>query len=198
MQILLLAGSSRPHSNSLLAARFLGNLLHNGRNDSVQIVDLSHEALPAVGRGSLDVNQLTPFQQELTEAWGKARLVIITAPEYNWSTNAELINMAHQLGTKAFAPLFKEKVFAFAGVSTGRGGRQSALELMMIFNKIISFSDSESVVCPKLWESHETHRNIDAASLGSANEVYTESARQFLTYALRLSRRWERSESNIP
>jgi chromate reductase len=131
------------------------------------------------------------FQKDLIEKWHNAALVIITAPEYNWSTNAELINLAHQLGTKNHAYLFNNKVFAFVGVSTGRGGRQSALEQMMIFNKIISFTNNQSIVCPKLWESHETHLNINTTTLLSENKVYTDSAQNFLDYAITTTKRWQ-------
>jgi chromate reductase len=82
-------------------------------------------------------------------------------------------------------------VFAFVGVSTGRGGRQSAIELMMIFNKIISFTNNYSIVCPKLWESHETHLNIQAASLQSENKAYIDGARNFMDYAIQITKRWQ-------
>lgn len=191
MQILILSGSSRKNSNSLLVAKYLTKL--TGQQDGLNfgIIDLSDEQIPTVGRGSIDPENLTDFQRNLIEKWHAASLVIFTAPEYNWSTNAELINLAHQLGNKNHAYLFNNKVFSFVGVSTGRGGRQSALELMMIFNKIISFTNNQSIVCPKLWESHETHLNINADSLLSDNKVYKESAKNFLDYSIQIAKRWQ-------
>lgn len=154
------------------------------------IIDLAEEQIPTVGRGNIDPENLSDFQRHLIEKWAAASVIIITAPEYNWSTNAEIINLAHQLGNKNHAYLFNNKVFAFVGVSTGRGGRQSALELMMIFNKIISFTNNQSIVSPKLWESHETHLNINAGTLISENKVYMESAKIFLDYTIEIAKRW--------
>jgi len=191
MQILILSGSSRKNSNSLLVSKYLTSL--NGQNNELNftIIDLAEEQIPTVGRGGIDPENLSDFQKKLIESWHAAALIIVTAPEYNWSTNAELINLAHQLGTKNHAHLFSNKVFAFVGVSTGRGGRQSALELMMIFNKIISFTNNQSIVCPKLWESHETHLNINVDSLLSENKIYEDSAKSFLDYAVEMTKRWQ-------
>lgn len=192
MQILILSGSSRKNSNSLLVSKYLTSL--NGQNDELNftIIDLAEEQIPTVGRGGIDPENLSDFQKKLIESWHAAALIIVTAPEYNWSTNAELINLAHQLGNKNHAHLFSHKVFAFVGVSTGRGGRQSALELMMIFNKIISFTNNQSIVCPKLWESHETHLNINVDSLLSENKIYEDSAKSFLDYAVEMTKRWKK------
>jgi chromate reductase len=191
MQILILSGSSRKNSNSLLVALYLTKLSNQQDGLNFSIIDLAEEQIPTVGRGSIDPENLSDFQRNLIEKWHAASLIIVTAPEYNWSTNAELINLAHQLGNKNHGYLFNNKVFAFVGVSTGRGGRQSALELMMIFNKIISFTNNQSIVCPKLWESHETHLNINADSLLSDNKVYTESAKNFLDYSVEIAKRWQ-------
>lgn len=191
MQILILSGSSRKNSNSLLVAKYLTKLSNQQDGLNFSIIDLAEEQIPTVGRGSIDPENLSDFQRNLIEKWHAASLIIVTAPEYNWSTNAELINLAHQLGNKNHGYLFNNKVFAFVGVSTGRGGRQSALELMMIFNKIISFTNNKSIVCPKLWESHETHLNINADSLLSDNKVYTESAKNFLDYSVEIAKRWQ-------
>ncbi|MEY3321573.1 MAG: hypothetical protein RLZZ417_1156 [Bacteroidota bacterium] len=191
MQILILSGSSRKNSNSLLVAKYLTKLSNQQDGLNFSIIDLAEEQIPTVGRGSIDPENLSDFQRNLIEKWHAASLIIVTAPEYNWSTNAELINLAHQLGNKNHGYLFNNKVFAFVGVSTGRGGRQSALELMMIFNKIISFTNNQSIVCPKLWESHETHLNINADSLLSDNKVYTESAKNFLDYSVEIAKRWQ-------
>jgi chromate reductase len=62
---------------------------------------------------------------------------------------------------------------------------------MMIFNKIISFTNNQSIVCPKLWESHETHLNINTTTLLSENKVYADSAQNFLDYAITITKRWQ-------
>jgi chromate reductase len=63
---------------------------------------------------------------------------------------------------------------------------------MMIFNKIISFTNNQSIVCPKLWESHETHLNINVDSLLSENKIYEDSAKSFLDYAVEMTKRWQK------
>jgi chromate reductase len=191
MQILILSGSSRKNSNSLLVSKYLTSLSIPNSTPIFSIVDLAEEQIPTIGRGSIDPENLSDFQINLLDKWQAASLVIIAAPEYNWSTNSEVINLAHQLGTKHHAHLFHDKVFAFVGVSTGRGGRQSALELMMIFNKIISFTNNQSIVCPRLWESHETHLNIKTEGLHSENTTYQEGAQSFLDYAVAVTKRWQ-------
>jgi chromate reductase len=158
--------------------------------NDVELFDFEEVDVPMVGRGSLDKNQLTPFQKQLLATWSTADLVIFTLPEYNWTTSAEFINTLHQLGGKDFAHLFNEKVFALVGVSTGRGGRQPCLEINMVINKLISFLNQYAVVSPKLFESHETNKNLDEEGNSTGNPIYEKGVKDFVSYTLKIARKW--------
>jgi chromate reductase len=57
-------------------------------------------------------------------------------------------------------------------------------------NKIISFTNSYSIVSPKLYESHETPANLDADGNFVGHEVYNRTARAFVEYTLNIAQRW--------
>jgi chromate reductase, NAD(P)H dehydrogenase (quinone) len=156
----------------------------------VEVFDFRACDIPMVGRGHLDKNHLTPFQQQLHDTWAAADLVIFTLPEYNWSTSGEFINALHQLGDKGFVHLFNEKVFALVGVSSGRGGRQPCLEVTTMLNKLISFLHQYSVVSPKLFESHETGHNLDDEGHSTGNPIYEKGVKDFVNYSLKIARKW--------
>ena len=56
---------------------------------------------------------------------------------------------------------------------------------------VSQWRSQESIVCPKLWESHETHLNINKESLLSENQVYADSAQNFMDYAITMAKRWQ-------
>ncbi|WP_332369434.1 hypothetical protein [Spirosoma telluris] len=76
------------------------------------------------------------------------------------------------------------------GISNGRGGRQPALDMTTVVNKIISFTHSYSIVSPKLYESHETDKNLDENGHFNGHEVYERTAKAFLEYTLNVAQRW--------
>lgn len=76
------------------------------------------------------------------------------------------------------------------GISNGRGGRQPALDMTTVMNKLISFTNSYSIVSPKLYESHETDKNLDEHGHFVGHEIYERTARAFLTYTLTVAQRW--------
>jgi len=194
MHIALIATSSRPNSNSLRFVNYLNQLLSESNQHTVQIVTYEHYDIPFVGQGNLNPNALTPFQQELTSAWAAADLIIFALPEYNWTAPAQATNAIHQLGTPAFKHLFADKVFAMAGISNGRGGRQPALDMGTVVNKLISFTNSYSIVSPKLYESHETDKNLDMDGQFIGHEVYERTVRSFVDYTLAVAQRWVATE----
>ena len=77
-----------------------------------------------------------------------------------------------------------------AGISNGRGGRQPALDMTTVVNKIISFTNSYSIVSPKLYESHDTAINLDENGQFMGHEVYERTAKAFLAYTLNVAQRW--------
>jgi len=189
VKIAIISGSPRQESNSVKVARYLKSLFVSPESD-VSLFDFEEIDIPMVGRGSLDKDNLTPFQQKLVSVWGEADLVIFTIPEYNWMTSGEFVNMLHQVGTKPFAHLFDQKVFALVGVSTGRGGRRPCLEMTTMINKLISFLNQHSIVSPKLYESHETGKNLDADGNSTGNEIYEKGLKDFVNYTLQIARQW--------
>lgn len=189
MNIAIISTSSRPSSNSLRFSRFLRNLLTEKGHEAT-IIDFEHYDIPFSGQGSLKKEALTPFQQALTSAWEAADVVFFALPEYNWTAPPQATNLIHQTGGPAFKHLFANKVFAMVGVSNGRGGRQPALDMTTVTNKIISFTNSYSIVSPKLYESHETDKNLDETGEFIGHEVYNNTVRAFVDYTLSVAQRW--------
>ena len=190
MNIALISTSSRKNSNTLRFINYTKNVLtESGRHD-VSIVTFEHYDIPFVGQGSVKKDDLTAFQQELIGAWEAADLVIFAMPEYNWTAPPQATNTIHQLGGPAFKHLFENKVFAMVGISNGRGGRQPALDMTTVLNKIISFTNSYSIVSPKLYESHETDKNLDENGQFVGHEVYARTSQAFLDYTLNVAARW--------
>lgn len=190
MKISLISTSSRKNSNSLRFVNYLRHILAEEGQHEVSIVNFEHYDIPLVGQGSVKKDSLTPFQDELISAWEAADLVIFAMPEYNWTAPPQATNAIHQLGGPAFKHLFDNKVFAMVGISNGRGGRQPALDMTTVVNKIISFTSSYSIVSPKLYESHETDKNLDEQGHFNGHEVYERTARAFVEYTLNVAQRW--------
>ncbi len=190
MNIAIIATSPRKNSNSLRFSKYLQKITQSSGYENITVVDFHHFDIPSVGRGTVNKDALTDFQSELITAWGNADLVFFVTPEYNFTVNGDLLNAFHQLGSKDFAHLFNNKVFAFAGVSSGRGGKVPCLELTTVVNKIINFSNQYSVVSPRIYESHETHKNLDENSDSVGNLIYESSVKAFVDYALEVTKRW--------
>jgi len=190
MNIAIISTSSRSNSNTLRFTKFLQNILNESGEHEVSLVDFEQYDIPYVGQGSVDKDNLTPFQQELIGAWSAADLVIFAAPEYNWTAPPQATNTVHQLGGPASKHLFDNKTFAMAGVSAGRGGRQPALDMTTVVNKIISFTNCYSVISPKLYESHDTPANLDADGNFVGHEVYDRTVHAFVEYTLNVAQRW--------
>ena len=190
MKIALISTSSRKNSNSLRFVSYLRHVLAEESQHEVSLVTFEEYDIPLVGQGSLKKEALTPFQSELVSTWEAADLVIFAMPEYNWTAPPQATNTIHQLGGPTFKHLFDNKVFAMVGVSNGRGGRQPALDMTTVVNKLISFTNSYSIVSPKLYESHETDKNLDENGQFIGHEVYERTARAFLDYTLTVTQRW--------
>ena len=191
MNIALISTSSRPKSNTLRFINFLRNVLAESGQHTISIVDFEQYDIPFVGQGSVNKDELTPFQHELIGAWQAADLVIFAMPEYNWTAPPQATNLIHQLGGPAFKQLFDDKVFAMVGVSSGRGGRQPALDMTTVLNKTISFTNSYSIISPKLYESHDTPANLNESGEFVGHEVYDRTVRAFADYTLNVAHRWE-------
>lgn len=190
MNIAIISTSSRPNSNTLRFTKFLRNILSESKEHQLSLVNFEQYDIPFVGQQGVDKDNLTAFQQELIGAWEAADLVIFAAPEYNWTAPPQATNAIHQLGSPAFKHLFDDKVFAMAGVSSGRGGRQPALDMTTVMNKMISFANCYAIVSPKLYESHDTPANLNEAGEFVGHEVYDRTVRAFIDYTLNVAQRW--------
>ncbi|MEZ0539940.1 NAD(P)H-dependent oxidoreductase [Fibrella arboris] len=190
MKIALISTSPRAKSNTLRFCHFAKNVLQESGQHEVTVVDFEAYDLPFVGTAWVQPDTLSPFQEKLITAWGEADLVFFASPEYNWTATPQVINAFNTLGGPAFKHLFENKVFAMVGTSNGRGGRQPALDMTTVLNKVISFTNSYSIISPKLYESHETDKNLDAAGQFIGHEVYDRTVRAFITYSLAVAQRW--------
>ncbi len=190
MNITVLSTSPRQGSNSLKVAKAIEKLCAKQGHSQTHLFSFEHYDLPMVGQGSLDKHQLTEFQSGLVTNWEKGQVVFMVVPEYNWITSGQLINAIHQLGGNDFGHLFDDKVFAMCGVSSGRGGRLPGIEMMTMVNKMISFLDKRAIVSPKIFESHETHKNVDEAGNFQDNQIYVDGITAFVAYTLDIAQRW--------
>lgn len=190
MKIALISTSSRKNSNSLRFVNYLRQVLTEDDHHDVSIINFEQYDIPFAGQAALKKDELTPFQEELISTWSAADLVIFAMPEYNWTAPPQATNTIHQLGGPNFKYLFDNKVFAMVGVSSGRGGRQPALDMTTVVNKIISFTNSYSIVSPKLYESHETGQNLDENGTFVGHQIYDQTARAFVNYTLNVAQRW--------
>jgi chromate reductase len=190
MNLAIISTSPRSGSNSLKVARYFRRLGEASGNVTITLTDFEDADIPLVGRGALDPEKLTAFQEKLVTSWKNADLVLFIVPEYNWITGGELINAFHQLGSKHFTSLFNDKVFAFAGVSNGKGGRRPGIEMTTLVNKIISVLSGKSIVAPKIFESQYTQNVLDAEGESKGDASYEKAAKDFLAYNLAVAERW--------
>ncbi len=190
LKISIISSSPRKNSSSLRVAKRIKQVIETKDFSQSLIVNFENYDIPLVGQGEINQAKLTDFQRQLTQVWENSNLLFFIVPEYNWFTSPQLINTIHQLGGEPFSYLFDNKTFAFCGVSSGRGGRMPALEMTTLFNKIISFTNKYSVISPKIYESHETAKNIDENGNSLGNTFYDKSLEQFIDYAINVAERW--------
>ncbi|MCX6186996.1 MAG: NAD(P)H-dependent oxidoreductase [Bacteroidetes bacterium] len=188
MKIAILSGSARTNNNTLRVAKALSNELSTLHD--VSIVDFVNYDIPLMVQGSLNKEALSEFQKLLVQTIDEAQVIITLSPEYNWSITPELLNMYHALGVKDFAHLFHNKVFAFVGVSAGRGGKAPCLQMMQICNKVVSFTGGMSVVSAKIFESHETKNVLDEHGNSTGNAIYDKGLQDFTNYTMAVADKW--------
>lgn len=191
MKACIISGSPQANSNTLRFSKALKHILDE-QHIPTSIVHFEQYDIPFIHQGELSEATFTPFQKELYEKVSEAQLVFICSPEYNWMPSAELINMLHQIGSKTFKPFFNNKVFAVAGVSTGRGGKMPCIQLNYVLNKLINHLDCDSTVSSRNFESHYTHKELDEAGHKLGNEMYDKGIRAFVDFALRTAVRWHK------
>jgi len=189
MNIAILSGSGRANNNTLRVSKAI-DLRCKLLGYDTSFVDFQYYDIPLINQGTIEESTFTVFQQKLADAMLAANCIVIITPEYNWSTTPEILNFLHRLGDKKFKHLFNEKVFAAVGVSTGKGGKVPALHIHTILNKIISFTDLNSVVSSKIFESHFTKEVLDENGVSLGNAIYDAGLDDFIHYTLRITKRW--------
>lgn len=189
MNIQIQAGSPQKNSLSLRVAKAIAKQI--GTEHTHNIVDFNHYDIPFINQGSVEMDNLTPFQQQLINGWADAKLVIVVSPEYNWFPSAELINTLHQLGSRQHKNLFDGKVFAFAGVSNGRGGRMPTMQLTTVYNKLINVLATRSFSSGKTFESQFTQNVLDENGDSLGNAEYDKGLKAFVDYSLDMASRWQ-------
>ncbi len=187
MQVLIISGSPRANSNSFRLGNYFKQVFTAQAHQVLDVIDLFENDLPRVGRPKPDPEALTPFQERLINGWRAAQIVVIIAPEYNWTTSGELIDMLHVLGGKPFLDLFDKKVFAIAGSSSGRGGKMPAVQISNVLSKIISFSGNISLVSPLIMEAHDVNQNIDTENNSTGNQRFEKTALDFINYCVSIA-----------
>ncbi len=191
LNISIISGSSRKYSNSLRLCKAIEKILRNNPDiQNIFLLDIVENDFPSIGRQEIEYTSLSEYQRNFINSLENSQLILICLPEYNWNTNPELINIFHQIGKSSFKQCFENKVFATAGVSTGRGGRRPCLEFHILLNKIISFMGAYGVVCPMIFESHETDKNIDNEGNLKENEIYKKALNNFILYILTFTKKW--------
>lgn len=190
MNIAIISGSARANNNTLRVAKAIQLQLTN-LNYQSNIIDFTFYDLPLINQGKLDKDNLSSFQENLITNWRNADLIITISPEYNWSATPELLNMYNAIGVKDYIDLFTEKTFAFVGVSSGKGGKMPCLQLIQVVGKLVSFSNSQSIISPKIFESHFTKDVIDENGNSLGNDMYDKGLLDFITYNLSIAQRWK-------
>jgi chromate reductase len=191
MNITIISGSARANNNTLRVAKALQNKIEL-LNHTVSIVDFTDYDLPLINQGKINQASLSNFQNSLIQNWRNANLVITISPEYNWSSTPELLNMYNAVGTNDFIDLFNHKTFAFVGVSTGKGGKMPCLQLIQVVGKLVSFSNSHSIISPKIFESHFTKEVLDENGNILGNEMFEKGLNDFIDYNLFIADKWNK------
>jgi chromate reductase len=88
--------------------------------------------------------------------------------------------------------LFNHKTFAFVGVSTGKGGKMPCLQLIQVVGKLVSFSNSHSIISPKIFESHFTKEVLDENGNVLGNEMFEKGLNDFIDYNLFIADKWNK------
>jgi len=193
VNIQIQSGSPQKNSQSLRVAKAIHNSVSTEHTSS--IVDFNNYDIPFINAGSVQKNAFTPFQKQLIEGWDAADLVFVISPEYNWFPSAEIINTIHQLGSRDFKHLFDNKVFAFVGVSSGRGGRIPTMQLTTIYNKLFNVFSTHAISSGKTFESQFTSQVLDEDGNSLGNAEYDKGLSAFVKYSVELTQRWVNGKS---
>lgn len=189
--VTILSGSPRKNSTTLRVAKGIKNvILENYPQEEVSVIDFNGYDIPSMNVKNMNVNDLSPWQQEMYDAMSQSHLIFVLTPEYNWFPSAEIIQMIHTTTSSPFKAMWDNKVFATCGVSNGRGGRMPAVQLGYTINKIISVFNYESFVSSKMFESQFSDKALDHDGNSLGNEEYMKGLKAFVDSGMKMSQRW--------
>jgi len=187
MQVTIISGTSRANNNTLRVAKALEQLIAKEGETIAEVIDFCEYDIPFYNGGAISAESLTPFQQQLVDSMTVSKTIIILTPEYNWFPTAELVNFIHRFADTPFASIWNKKVFAFVGISSGRGGRMPTVQLGYVVDKIISVFGFESITSPKAMEVQFVKQVLDTAGNSLGNAEFDKGLKQFVDYTLNLS-----------
>ncbi|GIV44339.1 MAG: hypothetical protein KatS3mg035_1462 [Bacteroidia bacterium] len=190
MKVLILSTSHRPESSSLRSSLYIHSIFQK-KGYTCSLIDFVNDDIPLIGKGELNYNHLTDFQKDLIQKWEEAQIIIVVTPEYNWGLNANVTNLFHQLGGDTFKHLFDNKIFGIVGVSSGRGGKFPAVDLMILISKLINFLNQYSIVSPKILELHEVPKNLNEKGELLHHGIFEKSVKDFIEYIENLVTKWK-------
>lgn len=185
MKTVIISGSARLDNNTIRLALAIQKLLPDAK-----IIDYTAYDLPNANEIFPGENGLTEFQLNLINAIHEAELLFVLTPEYNWFPSAEIVNTIHQLASDDYGYIFDNKVVAFAGVSTGRGGRMPAVQLSYVFDKIFNVFNHKSITSPKKFESQFTTKCLATDGSMLDNHEYNKGLVNFVEYSVNVANRW--------
>jgi chromate reductase len=188
MKITIVSGSARENNNTIRVAYALEKLTQT--NHEVQLIDFSNYDIPFLSQGGFKPTALTTFQASCVAAFENSNLILFISPEYNWSTTPELLNLLHCLTQPPFKNALQNKVFSFVGVSSGKGGKVPAIQLMQIVNKLIGFSQTESIVSAKIFEVHFVKEVLDEKGNSLGNQLFDTGLAEYCNYTIGIANRW--------
>jgi chromate reductase, NAD(P)H dehydrogenase (quinone) len=181
-KVAIIIGSSRESSNTARFAKAIKINLEARQISHIRIPDARMYDIPFLNKGSLSIKTLTPYQSEVYDSVAQADVVFFLSPEYNWTMSAEILNLFHQFGSKDFSKMWEGKTFAFAGVSTGRGGKMPAIDMSRVVGKLVGFFGFKSFISPKIFESQFTTKALDPNGSNFGNEGYDKGLDDFIDY----------------
>ncbi|MFY8021262.1 MAG: NAD(P)H-dependent oxidoreductase [Bacteroidia bacterium] len=188
MEICIISGSARANNNTHRVSLAIEKLL--SKLHTVNVIDFKEYDIPSLAQGGMKMSALSSFQESLIHALQKSQVVIMVSPEYNWSATPEILNMLNLVPNKPFDQILNEKVFGFVGVSTGKGGKVPALQMMQIVQKLISFGNHDSIVSPRIFEAHFVKEVLDEEGNSLGNPLFDKGLSDFCTYTLKVAERW--------
>jgi chromate reductase len=189
MKVLILSTSPRRGLTLRFCRYLMGVVRDRHPSSSVSMMDFCDFDISMASQDEFP-NPTSDFQGRLLSEWKSASLIVLCSPEYNWTASAATFVLLERLGSRSFREFFENKVFALVGVSSGRGGRQPALDMSRVLSKIIGFLSASSIVSPKILEVHDAGINLDEHAESQGHAAFENAVSAFAAYSLAAAERW--------